>query len=186
MDSTVQEAGRGAGVGDRIDDIELARVDGSPVRLSELLEGPTIVPIVRYYGCMPCRDYLLALEELRDEAAAAGVGIIGVGRAADYQARHLMGTAVGYELVLDPDQKLYDALSLHRFPWWMMLHPKTWRNYLRAFRRARQGSITNHPLQSSGVVVLDKNRRILALHRGRTLGDYPPARDMLDIAAARG
>lgn len=42
-------------------------------------------------------------------------------RAADYQASHLMETAVGYELLLDPDQRLYDALSLRRFPWWRML-----------------------------------------------------------------
>lgn len=60
-----------------------------------------------------------------------------------------------------------------------MLDPRTWRNYLRALRRARQGRITNHPLQSPGVVVLDGDLRILYLHRGTTIGDYPPATDVL-------
>lgn len=40
-------------VGDRLADVELRRVDRSPGRLSELLDRPTIIRIVRYYGCMP-------------------------------------------------------------------------------------------------------------------------------------
>ncbi len=174
--------GAPAEVGDRLADLALARVDGTPVMLSELVRGPTIVPIVRYYGCMPCRDFLLALDELRDQAHDAGVGIVGVGRAADYQARHLMESSVAYELVLDPDQLLYRALDLRRFGWWKMFDPRTWRNYLRALRRARQGRITNHPLQSPGVVVLDTDLRIVYLHRGATIGDYPPATEVLGHA----
>jgi len=94
---------------------------------------------------------------------------------------------VGYELLLDPDQRLYEALSLRRFPWWRMLDPRTWRNYVRSLRRARQGRITNHPLQSPGVVVLDGDLRVLYLHRGATIGDYPPAAEVLDrVVAAIG
>lgn len=168
--------------GDRLSDLELTRVDGSSVMLGELVQGPTIVPVVRYYGCMPCRDFLIAMEELRDEAGALGVGIVGVGRAADYQAEHLMADSVGYELVLDPKEELYEALALRRFPWWRMLHPRTWSNYLRSLRRARQGRITNHPLQSPGVVVLGPGLRILAVHRGETIGDYPPPGTVLQQA----
>lgn len=104
-------------VGDRLADVELANVEGAPVMLSDVVRRPTIVPIVRYYGCMPCRDFLIALDELRDQADHAGIDVVGVGRAADYQARHLMETAVGYELLLDPQQRLYEALELRRFPW---------------------------------------------------------------------
>lgn len=171
-------------VGDRLDDLELARADGTPVMLGDVVRRPTIIPIVRYYGCMPCRDFLIALDELGDQAREARIGLLGVGRAADYQATHLMETAVGYDLLLDPDQHLYEALSLRRFPWWRMLDPRTWRNYVRSLRRARQGRITNHPLQSPGVVVLDGNLRVLYLHRGETIGHYPPAAEVLERAVA--
>lgn len=174
--------GHAPSVGDRLDDVELQRADGTKVMLGELVRRPTIVPIVRYYGCMPCRDFLIALDELRDRAQESRIGILGVGRAADYQASHLMETSVGYELVLDAGQHLYRALELRRFPWWKMLDPRTWRNYLRSLRRARQGRITNHPLQSPGVVVLDGNLRVLYLHRGETIGDYPPATEVLEAA----
>ena len=152
--------------------------------LGDAVRRPTIIPIVRYYGCMPCRDFLLALDQLADEADQAGIGIVGVGRAADYQARHLMETGIDYDLLLDPEQRLYRALDLRRFPWWKMLDPRTWRNYLRAARRARQGRITNHPLQSPGVVVLDEDLRILYLHRGATIGDYPPPTQVLEETLA--
>ncbi|MCP4434760.1 MAG: redoxin domain-containing protein [Actinomycetia bacterium] len=164
------------GVGDRLDDVCLRRHDGSEVSLGELVDGPTIVPIVRYYGCMPCRDFLLALEEQRALAESRGISFIGVGKAADYQAEWLMNEAgVGYELLVDPDENLYRALGLGHFPWWKMLAPTTMRNYLRAVRRSRQGRITNHPLQAPGVIALDPELRLTLVHRGATLGDYPPA-----------
>lgn len=68
-------------VGDRLDDLELTRSDGTPVMLAEVVRRPTIIPIVRYYGCMPCRDFLIALEELRGRAQASGIDLAGVGRA---------------------------------------------------------------------------------------------------------
>ena len=41
------------GVGDTLGDLLLQRAEGTPVRLSDLVSGPTVLPIVRYYGCMP-------------------------------------------------------------------------------------------------------------------------------------
>jgi hypothetical protein len=43
----------------------LRDVDGEPVALDDLLERPLAVPLVRYYGCMPCRDFLHQLEAAR-------------------------------------------------------------------------------------------------------------------------
>ena len=176
-------------VGDGLEDIDLMRADGTPVRLSEVVRGPTIVPIVRYYGCMPCRSFLLALEEQRPGAVRDGISIVGVGKAAGHQAEWLMSSAgIGYELLLDPDENIYRALELGHFPWWKMLSPTTTRNYLRAVRRARQGRITNHPLQAPGVVALDENLRLTYVHRGATLGDYPPANEVIDAvrSASKG
>lgn len=170
-------------VGDLLDDVELRRADGTPVRLSQLVGRTTVIPIVRYYGCMPCRDFLLALERRRSQFDADGISVLGVGRAADYQASHLMADGIGYELLLDPDEHLYQALDLRRFPWWRMLDPRTWRNYLRSLRRARQGRVTGHPLQSPGVVALDGDLRIRYLHRGATIGDYPPVEQVLAAVA---
>ena len=174
---------RDVSVGDVIADLELATIDGDTLLLSELANGPMVIPLVRYYGCMPCRDYLGQLEIARSQMEALGYTVVGVGGAADYQARALMADGVGFDLLLDPERHLYDALSVGRFPWWKMLMPGTWRRYLRAARGARQGKITGHPLQSPGLVVLDSDLRIEFVHRGETLGDYPRVESLLEVLA---
>lgn len=168
-------------VGDVIADLELATVDGDARSLSEVATRPMVIPLVRYYGCMPCREYLGQLENARSQIESMGYNVIGVGGAADYQARALMADGIGFELLLDPDHLLYDALSVGHFPWWKMLMPGTWRRYLRAARGARQGKITGHPLQSPGLAVLDADLRIQFVHRGETLGDYPTIESLLEV-----
>jgi hypothetical protein len=112
----------------------------------------------------------------------AGLRVIGVGDAADYQARHLMEHGIGFPLLLDPEHRLYETLDVRRIHWLMLLSPMTWRKYLRAARRARQGRITGHPLQAPGLVILDTDGTIRFLHRGTTLGDYPPIPTILTAA----
>jgi peroxiredoxin len=170
-------------VGDTLPQLSLRDVDGKPVELDALLEQPVAIPLVRYYGCMPCRDFLMQLEAARPQLEAAGVRVVGVGGAADYQARHLMDHGIGFPLLLDPDHALYGALDVRRIRWWMMLAPRTWRNYLRAARKARQGRITAHPLQAPGFAIIDTDRTLRFLYRGTTLGDYPTISEV--IAAAR-
>ncbi|WP_041759359.1 peroxiredoxin-like family protein [Pseudonocardia dioxanivorans] len=160
-------------MGDQIGPITLYDVDGTPVELASLSDRPVLLPLVRYYGCMPCRAFLSELNEIRDELHDAGVRLVGVGGAADYQARHLMEHGIGFPLLLDPRHDLYRALDVRRIRWWMLLQPVTWRNYLLAARRARQGRITGHPLQAPGLAIVDTDGTIRFLHRGKTLGDYP-------------
>jgi len=169
--------------GDVIADVELRGADGEPVRLSTLNDRPLVIPLVRYYGCMPCRDYLVQLKAVRPVIEQRGARVIGVGRAADYQARHLMEHGIGFPLLLDPDQALYDQLDVRRIRWWKMLTPSTWVRYLRAARRARQGRITTHPLAAPGFVIIDPGLVVRFLYRGETLGDYPPIDTVLELLA---
>jgi peroxiredoxin len=167
-----------AGVGDQLGPVTLYDVDGTSVELSGLLDRPLVVPLVRYYGCMPCRAFLQELNDMRGELDDAGVRLVGIGGAADYQARHLMAHGIEFPLLLDPEHTLYQALDVRRIRWWMMLHPVTWRNYLLAARRARQGRITGHPLQAPGLAIVDTDGAIRFLYRGKTLGDYPSIADI--------
>ncbi|MDV8009184.1 redoxin domain-containing protein [Rhodococcus sp. IEGM 1318] len=153
-----------------------------PVQLDELLAEPVVVPLVRYYGCMPCRAFLQELEKLRRDFETAGVRIVAVGGAADYQARNLMDNGIDYWLLLDPSHALYEALDVRRIHWWMLLYPRTWWRYLSTIHRARQGRITGHPLQAPGLAIIDTDRTIRFLYRGRTLGDYPSPAAVLSEA----
>lgn len=170
-------------VGDRLGPVTLFDPDGEPVELASLLDRPVVVPLVRYYGCMPCKAFLGELSEVREELDAVGARVIAVGGAADYQARDLMEHGIGFPLLLDPTHRLYAALDLRHIHWWALIKPVTWWKYLRAARRARQGRITDHPLQAPGLAIIDSDSTVRFLHRGKTLGDYPPIPRI--VAAAR-
>lgn len=173
-----------AQIGDQLPPITLRDSDGGSIGLDELLDRPLAFPLVRYYGCMPCRDFLARLDTARPRLEAAGVRVVGVGAAADYQARHLMEQGIGYPLLLDPEHELYRALDVRRIRWQTLLSPGTWWRYLRTARRARQGRITDHPLQAPGFAIVERDRTVAFLYRGRTLGDYPPIDDIVAAAHA--
>ena len=159
--------------------VELANIyvrsaEGEPVRLGDLVDRPTVLVIPRYYGCLPCRDYLHRLSERLDELHSRGAAALGVSVGADYQARWLIDEkGVAFPLLIDPERRVYDALELPR-RWWVVLNPRGWWIYLRAILRGnRQGRIID-PIQLPGLAVLDRDARAVWVYRGNALGDYPP------------
>lgn len=164
-------------------DIRVQTSEGQEVRLGDLVDRPTILVIPRYYGCLPCRDYLRQVSDRYGELEEAGVGALAVSVGAPHQARWLLDTyGIRFPLLLDPDRRLYEALDLPR-RWWVGLNPRGWWNYTRAIARGnRQGAIIE-PNQLPGLAVLDAEANAVWVHRGRALGDYPPLERAL--AAAR-
>jgi hypothetical protein len=160
-------------------DIVVRSVEGSKVRLGDIVDRPTIVVIPRYYGCLPCRDYLRQVSERYQEVEAAGGQAVGVSGGAEHQARWLMEErGIRFPLLLDPDRQLYEAIALPR-RWWVSLNPRGWWNYARAIARgSRQGKIIE-PNQLPGLALLDANADAVWVHRGNALGDYPPLADVL-------
>jgi hypothetical protein len=150
------------------------------VRLGDVVDRPTIVVIPRYYGCLPCRDYLEQVSQRYDEVQAAGGSALGVSVGAEHQARWLMEErGIRFPLLLDPDRRLYEAINLPR-RWWVSLNPRGWWNYTRALARGgRQGRIIE-PNQRPGLVLLDRDGQAAWIHRGRALGHYPQLDRVLD------
>jgi peroxiredoxin len=121
------------------------------------------------------------LRGARTEIDQLGADVLAVGRQADFQARHLDETeGYGFDLLLDPDGQLTDALEMTGFPWWKLLLPSTMWSYLRWSGKARQGrpfagTLTLQP----GVVILDPGARVVWAHRGEVVGDYPPVSEVM-------
>lgn len=130
---------------------------------------------------MPCRNFLSQLREAYPAVQAMGADVVAIGTGAAYQARALREDGVPFDLLLDPDRELYRALGVERIRWRQYLKPRTWRGYLSGARGARQGRITGDPQQAPGVVIADADGIVRLLHRGITLGDYPPLDEVLDV-----
>jgi hypothetical protein len=147
--------------------------DGEPVALGEVVDRPTVLVIPRYYGCLPCRDYLRRLSERLDEVQAAGGAALGVSVGAAHQARWLVEErGVRFVLLVDPDRRVYDALELPR-RWWVSLNPRGWWSYARALVRGNRPGRIIEPNQLPGLALLDADANAVWVHRGRALGDYP-------------
>jgi hypothetical protein len=154
-------------------EITVRNLEGDPLRLGAVIDRPTIVVIPRYYGCLPCRDYLRQVSERYADIQAAGGTALGVSVGADYQARWLIEQhGIRFPLLIDPERHLYDAIDLPR-RWWVTVNPRSWWNYARAIaRKNRQGRIIELN-QLPGLVLLDAEARPTWIHRGRAIGDYP-------------
>lgn len=182
-------------IGDRLPPVALTTLDGSVTSLDEQRDGrPTLVLAVRYYGCLPCQHYLVDLDRHTAELEEAGIRVVTVGVAADFQAEHLAQTYdIAMPLLLDADQNLYRALDLPRLRGLAWLRWSTYRNYVPLFwnryiRRSVDGPTQGRPAgdatQMPGIAILDADGRLAYVHRGQGLGDYPPLAEVL--AAARG
>ncbi len=161
-------------------EIEVQTAEGATIRLGSLVDRPTILVIPRYYGCLPCRDYLRQVSAGLDQVEDAGGAAIGVSVGAAHQARWLIEEkGIRFPLLVDPERRVYDALDLPR-KWWVGLNPRGWWNYARAIARGnRQGKIIE-PNQLPGLALLDADADAVWIHRGRALGDYPKLDVVMD------
>lgn len=107
--------------------------------------------------------------------------MIGIGTAAPFQARRLMDGSIPFELLLDPQRRLYEALglrtqSLGRF----VFNLRAWLRWVRSFLVRGQGRITGHYSVLPGVAIVDATGDVAYLYRGSGLGDYPDLDEVLD------
>jgi len=124
------------------------------------------------------------LREAHEEIASLGAGILAVATGAGYQARRLMADGLPFPALVDPDKNLYRALGIERISFDQWFRPSTWRRYLRSVGRARQGRLTGDVRQAPGVAIIDPPGTLRYLHRGQTVGDYPPLAEILDAVRA--
>jgi peroxiredoxin len=160
-------------------DVAVRDLDGRDVLIGDVVDRPTILVVPRYYGCLPCRDYLQQVSDRYDEIEALGGAAVGISVGAAHQARWLKDEkGIRFPLLVDPERHLYDAIDLPR-KWWVGFNPRGWVNYARAVARgSRQGRIIE-PNQLPGLVVLNARADAVSVHRGRALGDYPPLDQVL-------
>jgi hypothetical protein len=161
--------------------IEVRDSLGLAVQIGDVVRQPTLLVIPRYYGCLPCRDYLGQVSERLEDVQTAGCAALGVSVGTQQQAHWLMEEkGVRFPLLVDPERHIHGALDLPR-KWWVTLNPRGWWNYARAATRgSRQGRVVDAH-QRPGLALLDADANAFWVHRGKGLGDYPPLDRVLEL-----
>lgn len=167
-----------------LSDIQLLDPDGNPCSLDSSGSDFLVIQLVRYFGCLPCQEWLIELDKARGELAALGARAIAIGGSADYQARWLRDERdVALPMLLDPDQRMRDALHVGRLGA-RLLNPRGLASYGKAMRSGlRPQRITRDTVQAPGVIILDARLDEKWRHVGKRIGDYPPLSDV--VAAVR-
>jgi peroxiredoxin len=165
-------------------DLTLAAPDGAPARFADLLARNrlTVVQLVRYFGCLPCQEWLLDLDRAADRLSGLGAGVAAVGGSADYQARWLREEkGVTMPLLLDPAHELRQVVGAVKPLGLRMLNPRGAAAYARSMGRGfRPQAITRDTVRTPGVVVVDRDGEVRWRHIGTRIGDYPPLDQVLE------
>jgi hypothetical protein len=183
----------GVTVGARVpDDASGAHVldaSGAPVKVGSFWEhDPCLLLLLRHFGCVSCAEQVRELAPRLFELSRAGVRTVLVGsgsveQRAAFVARNALGGAPAL-LVTDPSLGLSRALGLVRSAW-ATVGPRALLETARAMaaghpHRAAEGDRT----QQGGALLIDRVGVVRLFHRNRSVGDHPPASDLV-LAALR-
>lgn len=158
-------------------DLGLVTPDGGTVRTGDVFtEQLTVVQLVRYFGCLPCQEWLVELDRQVEEWRPLGCSAVAIGGSADYQARWLRDErGVRMPLLLDPGHAFRDSVGAGATLGARLLDPRGAAAYARSLRRGfRPQRITRDTTRSPGVIVVDRAGRVRWQYVGKRIGDYPP------------
>jgi len=165
--------------------IPLLTASGRTTTLAVYSGRMLVVQLVRYFGCLPCQEYLRELDRRKGELEAMGAMAIAVGSSADYQARQLREFGIAMPLLLDPDGSLRNWLGFIDLTMRQMAAPRDIGSYLAARRSGLRPRVpTRDVAKSPGIAIFDADLRLIWIHEGRRLGDYPPIHALLATVAS--
>lgn len=164
-----------------LESTRLFDADGAEVRVAELhAQGPVVLIFVRYFGCLFCKQQVAEVVRRRSEFQAAGVDPIVIGQGTVEQAREFSQKyADGMRVLTDPDHEAFCAAGMKRGVSTLM----SFGVLQRAARAVAQGfmqtSLLGDSFQQGGVVVLDRDGRVLYRFLSEEAGLHAPLDDVL-------
>ncbi len=157
-----------------LSDLVIENLDSQEIPLGSLITKTTIVQMVRYFGCLPCQEWLVELDKTQPQLAELGVDAIAIGGSADYQAKWLRAVkGVTIPLLLDPTGSVREKLAVRDLTFGM-LSPRGVASYLHALANGfRMQRPTRDAFRSPGVAIVDNEAKVIWIFEGTRLGDYP-------------
>lgn len=161
-------------------EIAMTDPDGNSLVLGDYRADPLIVILVRYFGCLPCQDYLGQLVDSRGRFPA-DADVIAVGGSAAYQARWLRtNRGVSIPLLLDPEERVRAIAEIENLSARQLASRQGATNYLKAMRHGYPPQVPTGDLRKApGIIVFDPAFSPLWVHRGKAFGDYPTVEELV-------
>jgi peroxiredoxin len=108
--------------------ITLTDPDGGSTVLGSVASDPLVVILMRYFGCLPCQEYVSDAQAVLDQFPD-GTRVVAIAGSAAYQARWLRDTkGVKLPLLLDPDERVRSVAELGNLRTASWVGSKGWKN----------------------------------------------------------
>ncbi|HUI10852.1 MAG TPA: AhpC/TSA family protein [Bacteroidota bacterium] len=147
--------------------------DGSPLR-----GKPTLIVWLRHFGCRFFQEAKLLLPKLHERLGAAGIDLVCVVQGTEEEVRTFWPFQV-IRCVPDPDKRSYRLIGLERTSLLKIFFPVDALKKRRAEATSRGCAMDSRGtaarssdiLQLPGFALLDREGKILLIHRGKHTGD---------------
>ena len=117
-------------------------------------------------------------QEFVDRGVA--IAAIGMGRP-DMAAFFKNEFDIPFTLLVDQEQKTYQAVQIKRGNQWDVVGPQVWLRYAKGLLSGKGVALPKQDvLQMGGVAVVDECGRVLFIHRGENSADNAPVEKLLD------
>ena len=147
--------------------------EDSPLR--GLAGRPTLVVLLRSFGCTFCREAIADVAAVKHKIHDAGANIALVHGASPFEASRWFAS-YGLDdvmIISDPDLAHYRAFGLSQVPFTSLVHPKAWaRGAVCALSHGFGGQTLEMMKQLPGVFLVQQDR-VLAEYRHRSPADRP-------------
>jgi peroxiredoxin len=162
-------------------DVPLSDTDGNQVTLGEHAADPLAIVLVRYFGCLPCQQFITEIDSSIEQFPRSS-NVIAVGGSSARQARWLEDTrGVDMPLLLDPDHQVRGVAGLGELTAKQLSSGDGWKSYGRALRSGFRPQVpTADARQAPGIIILDRAFSTSWVHLGERMGDYPPLPDFIE------
>lgn len=168
-------------VGQQAPDVLVRDCQGQEVRLSTLWKDqPAVLFFLRHLGC-PCTGEQAAAirqDAPRFRAAGARVTAITLGPA-EAAVKLFAPSEASVSVLVDAEQRAYQAYGLGRGGWWELAGPQVWPTALKAILRGRVGRPSGDVRQLAGAFLVDRQGVIRYAHRASHSADFPDHEAML-------
>ena len=175
MDTFVSDTQLRLRAGEPAPDLTLTNTDGQPIAVSALWRrGPILLPFLRHFGCIFCRERLAQLGQAEERLAQAGLLSVAIGIGEPKHARRYGRLAPATVCLAVPDTSAHLAYGLQRGSVMQLSGPRTVAAALRATANGHfQGMATGDARMLSATFVVGADGLIRFAHYSAYAGDVP-------------
>lgn len=139
---------------------------------------------LRYYGCTICQLDLMELEENIDEFKKNKVDIkVVLQSSRDKMLESLRSSPLSYEIICDPDMRLYQEFNLEIAKSKAKLGGGITLLKLAKAKKAgiEHGEYEGEEMQLPAIFIVDKSKQVVFSHYAKNVADIPSSKEILKI-----